>query len=78
MQDRKKCYKSKIVYLKEIYNFDFDHFLIKRTVLALMVKNVIKNQKFKFLKNYINVYVKSSVEREHHDKNVFLKRSIEP
>ena len=40
--------KSKIVHLKEIYNFDFDHFLIKRTVFVLIVKNVIKNQKFNF------------------------------
>ena len=39
---------SKIVHLKEIYNFDFDHFLIKRTVFVLIVTNVIKNQKFNF------------------------------
>ena len=38
-----KMLKSKIVYLKKIYNFDFDHFLIKRTVFVLIVKNVIKN-----------------------------------
>ena len=40
--------KSKIVHLKKIYNFYFDHFLIKRTVFVLIVKNVIKNQKFNF------------------------------
>ena len=40
--------QSKIVHLKEIYNFDFDHFLIKRTVFVLIVINVIKNQKFNF------------------------------
>ena len=40
--------KSKIVHLKEIYNFDFDNFLTKRTVFVLIVKNVIKNQKFNF------------------------------
>ena len=34
---------SKIVHLKGIYNFGFDHFLIKRTVFVLIVKNVIKN-----------------------------------
>ena len=28
---------------------------------------------FKFLKNYRNVNVKSSVKREYHDENVFLK-----
>ena len=39
---------SKIVHLKEIYNFDFDRFLIKRTVFVLIVKNFIKNQKFNF------------------------------
>ena len=38
-----KMLKSKIVHLKKIYNFDFDHFLIKRTVFVLIVKNVIKN-----------------------------------
>ena len=40
--------KRKIVHLKKIYNFDFDHFLIKRAVFVLIVKNVIKNQKFYF------------------------------
>ena len=45
----KKMLRSKIVHLKKIYNFDFDHFLIKRTVFVLIVKNVIKNQKFNFL-----------------------------
>ena len=43
-----KMLKSKIIHLKKIYNFDFDHFLIKRTVFVLIVKNVIKNQKFNF------------------------------
>ena len=43
-----KMLKSKIVHLKKIYNFDFDHFLIKRTVFVLIVKNVINNQKFNF------------------------------
>ena len=43
-----KVLRSKIVHLKKIYNFDFDHFLIKCTVFVLIVKNVIKNQKFNF------------------------------
>ena len=43
-----KMLRRKIVHLKKIYNFDFDHFLIKRTVFVLIVKNVIKNQKFNF------------------------------
>ena len=38
-----KMLSSKIVYLKEIYNFCTDHFLIKRTVFVLIVKNAIKN-----------------------------------
>ena len=50
--------KSKIVHLKEIYNFDFDNFLIKCTVFVLIVKNV---------------YGKSSTKREYRDENVFLK-----
>ena len=44
----KKMLRSKIDHLKKIYNFDFDHFLIKRMVFVLIVKNVIKNQKFNF------------------------------
>ena len=47
-----KMLTSKIVHLKKIYNFDFDHFffffLIKRTVFVLIVKNVIKKLKFNF------------------------------
>ena len=43
-----KMSSSKIVHLKEIYNFGFDHFFIKRTVLVLIEKNFIKNQKFNF------------------------------
>ena len=43
-----KILRRKIVHLKKIYNFYFDHFLIKRTFLVLIVKNVIKNQKFNF------------------------------
>ena len=43
-----KMLKSKIVHLKKIYNFDFGYFLIKHTVFVLIVKNVIKNQKFNF------------------------------
>ena len=44
----KKMLKSKIIHLKETYKFCFDHFLAKRTVFVLIVKNVIKNQKFNF------------------------------
>ena len=43
-----KMLRSKIVHLKEVYNFDFDHFFIKRTVFVLIVKKFIKNKKFNF------------------------------
>ena len=43
-----KMLRNKIIHLKKIYNFDFDNFLIKRTLFVLIVKNVIKNQKFNF------------------------------
>ena len=43
-----KMLTSKIVYLKKNYKLYFDNFLIKRTVFVLIVKNVIKNQKFNF------------------------------
>ena len=43
-----KMLRSKIVHLKKIYNFYFEHFLTKRRVFILIVKNVIKNQKFNF------------------------------
>ena len=47
---------SKIVHLKKIYNFDFDHFLIKRTVFVLIVKNVIKNKIFNFPDKLWDIY----------------------
>ena len=34
---------------------------------------LLNSQQFKFLKNYRNVYVKSSAKREYRDENVFLK-----
>ena len=43
-----KMLTSKIIHLKKISNFYFDHFLIKRTVFVLIMKNFIKNQKFNF------------------------------
>ena len=51
----KKMLKSNIVYLKEIYNFDLDHFLIKRAIFVLIVKNVIKNQKCNFQDKLCNI-----------------------
>ena len=35
-----KMLRSKIVHLKEIYNFHYDHVLIKRMVFVLIVKNL--------------------------------------
>ena len=43
-----KILKSKIVHLKEIYNFDFDHFLIKRTVFVLIEKTFLIIKKLWF------------------------------
>ena len=43
-----KMLRSKIVHLKEVYNFVFNDFSINRTVFVLIVKNVIKNQTFNF------------------------------
>ena len=43
-----KMLRSKTVHLNKIYHFDFDHFLIKRTVFVLNVQNVIENQKLNF------------------------------
>ena len=50
-----KILQTKIVYLKETYKFYFDHFLIKRMVFVLIVKNVIKNLKFNFPANQCKI-----------------------
>ena len=34
---------------------------------------LLNGRQFKFLKNYRNVYLKSSAKREYRDENVFLK-----
>ena len=54
-----KMLTCKIVHLKETYKFCFDHFLIKRTVFVLIVKNVIKNQKFNFPDKLCDIRKKS-------------------
>ena len=59
-----KMLKSKIVHLKKIYNFDFDHFLIKRTVFVLIVKNVIKNQKFNFSDKLCDICTKQMLRNK--------------
>ena len=40
-----KMLPSKIVYRKKIYKFYFNNFLVKRTVLVLIEKNDIGNNK---------------------------------
>ena len=44
----KKMLRNKIIRFKKIYEFYFDHFLIKRTVFGLIIINTIKNQKLNF------------------------------
>ena len=65
-----KMLRSKIVHLKKIYNFYFNHFLIKRTVIVLIVKNVIKNKKFNFPEKLCDIRNKC-----HATKLFVLKRS---
>ena len=56
--------KSKIVYLKEIYNFYFDHFLIKRAVFVLFLKNVNKNQKINFPDKLCDIHTKQMLRNK--------------
>ena len=49
LRHTKQMLRNKIIGLKKIYKFYFDHFLIKCTVFVLNVQNVIKNQKLNFL-----------------------------
>ena len=49
--------RNKIVRFKKIYKFYFDHFLIKCTVFILILKNVIKNQKFNFPDKHIEHFL---------------------
>ena len=51
-----KTLSNKIVHLKEIYSFVFDNFLMKRTVFYVILKNVIKNQKFNFPDKLCDAY----------------------
>ena len=50
-----KMLRSKIVYLKKIYKFDFDYFLVKRMVFVLSIKNgFYKIKKSIFRPSYIS------------------------
>ena len=51
----KKKILDKIVHLKKIYKFISEYFLIGRVVWILIVKNVIKNDKFNFAPNLCEV-----------------------
>ena len=47
--------RNKIVRLRKIYKFDFDHFLVKHTVFVLSIKNgFYKIKKSIFRPNYIS------------------------
>ena len=46
-----KNFGDKIVYLKKIYKFTADHFLIRHVIFVSIVKSVIKNKKFHFVPN---------------------------
>ena len=58
----KKMLRTKIVHLKKIYKFDFDHFLVKRTVFLLIEKTLLtiikklwfSDKKYKIRKNVKN------------------------
>ena len=65
MEDTKKKIR-KIVHLKKMYDFDFDHFLIKRTVFVLIVKNVLKNQKFNFPDKLYDIWYETNVNEQNY------------
>ena len=56
--------QSKIVHLKEIYKFYFDHLLIKRTFFVLIVKNVTKNQKINFPDKLCDICTKQMLKNK--------------
>ena len=56
-----------------MYKFYFGYFLIGIIVFLINKKNAIKYSRQFNLKNYRNVYVKSSAKREYRDENVFFK-----
>ena len=45
--------RNKIVNLKKIYKFYFDHFLIKCTVFVLIIKILLKIKNYIFSPNFI-------------------------
>ena len=63
MRDTKKMLRSKIVDLRKIYKFCFDHFLVKRTVFALSVKNCFYKIKESIFQPNYATYDKSVKEQ---------------
>ena len=50
-----RIYLKKIVYLKKIYKFTLEHFLIWHVVFVLIVKNFLENKKFYFILNVCEI-----------------------
>ena len=53
--DNEKNVGNQFDHLKEIYKFPEDFFLIGHVVFVLIVKNVIKNEKFHFTPNLCEI-----------------------
>ena len=72
---QKKMLRNKIVRFKKMYKYYFDHFLIGIIVFLINMKMLLSSRQFKFLKNYRNVYVKSSASIV---MRMYSLRAIEP
>ena len=62
----------KVVVLKKLYKFSIENFSIGIIVFLINIKNAIKCQELKFLKNYRHVDGKSNAKRAYRDENMFL------
>ena len=47
---------DKIVYLKKIYKFTANYFLMRHVVFILIMKNVIKNEKIRYTPNLCAIW----------------------
>ena len=47
-------YEKKIVHVKKIYKFTSEHFFIGHVVFVLILKNIIKNEKFDFAPTFFS------------------------
>ena len=84
-----KDFGDKIVHLKKIYNFTQDNFLIRHLVFILIVKNLVKDEKFHIYTKSMRVAKKEArssttescvlgalkLTSEARDKNVPAKRA---